>query len=74
MRTIKLCLILSLLLSGCGHQEQAGVVTLYEYQGQAMASFMDVTVYEKRTGYIKFKCGDVMIEHSGGYSIQSPSK
>lgn len=59
-------------LTSCGQsKEPAQVVWLYDYRGVPRAAFQDVTVYEKRTGYIKFRVGDQVIEHSGRYTIQN---
>jgi len=52
-------------LTGCGQSEEpAQVVWLYDYQGAPRVAFQNVTVYEKRTGYIKFRVGDQLIQLS----------
>ena len=70
-------LVISLLL-GCGpREEKARQVWLYEYRGVPFRCFYDVVIYEKRTGYIKFKVRtslngeETMIEHSGRYTIEN---
>ena len=48
------------------------MVVLYDYKRNSAAPFSDVIIYEKRTGYIKFRTGDQIIEHSGRYSVENP--
>jgi len=62
-------------LTSCGQrEEQAQVVWLYDYQGMQRVPFWNVTVYEKRTGYIKFRTGVKVIEHSGRYTVENSAK
>jgi hypothetical protein len=74
-RAVVVAQIASLLLCGfmgCGQKEErAQSVWLYEYRGLPQRGFSDVTIYERRTGYIKFRVGDQIIEHSGRYTIQN---
>ena len=70
--------LVELLLIGCSpHEENAKQVWLYEYHGLPRMVFYDVVIYEKRTGYIKFKTRnnsngkETVIEHSGRYTIEN---
>ena len=73
-----LAVLAILLLAGCGpREEKAKQLWLYEYRGLPFRCFTYVVIYEKRTGYIKFKVGtslegqETVIEHSGRYTIEN---
>ena len=67
-------LILALVLgSGCDQKEEfAARITIPDFYGPGLTgNFQSATVLEKKVGYIKFKSGDKVIEHSGRYTIQN---
>jgi len=64
----------ALLLNAAGSSGtnlKAKSIWVYPFESGQSGSFQDVTILEKTSTGIKFRCGEKVIEHCGHYTVEN---